>query len=177
VTRRFKNQFEPVYQFTLGAWKMRPEAVRHPSDNVPAPGGPGVGNTGWDARQGDGHGAFGMRKGAATGEFVGPGMAFPGNRLPTFNGTHTATGHVAAFPVGLPAWFLTAYTDDGDVVFDPFMGSGSTLIAAEQTGRTAYGTEISPGYCDVIARRWQAATGQVPHLNGEPHDLRDTVDS
>jgi len=172
VTRRFKNQFEPIYQFTLGAWKMRPEAVRHASDNVPVPGGPGVGHTGWEARQGNGASVLGARADNCV-----PGMAFPGNRLPTFADTHAATGHTAAFPVGLPTWFVKAYTDDGDVVFDPFMGSGSTLMAADQTGRVAYGTEISPAYCDVIARRWQTATGQVPHRNGEPQDMRTTEDS
>ena len=46
------------------------------------------------------------------------------------------------------------------IIFDPFMGSGTTLIAAEKNGRTAYGTEISPIYCDVIVARFEQATGQ-----------------
>jgi DNA modification methylase len=54
----------------------------------------------------------------------------------------------------LPEFFILAYTDPDDAVFDPFLGSGTTLIAAAKNGRTAYGTEISPGYCDVIRRRW-----------------------
>jgi DNA modification methylase len=49
---------------------------------------------------------------------------------------------------------------DGDV-YDPFIGSGTTLIAAEQLNRTCYGMEISPAYCDVIVRRWENATGQT----------------
>ncbi len=101
---------------------------------------------------------------AAPGEFIGEGMAYPGNRLPTFSGSHEATGHTAAFPVGLPEFFIKAYTDEGDAVFDPFMGSGSTLIAAEKNGRIGYGTEISPAYCDVIVRRWQDFTGQQATL-------------
>ncbi|MGH3168263.1 MAG: DNA-methyltransferase [Trebonia sp.] len=96
------------------------------------------------------------------GEFIAAGMAYPGNRLPTYAGTHEATGHAAAFPVGLPAFFVKAYTDPGDTVFDPFMGSGSTLIAAHQENRTAYGCEISPAYCDVIARRFQAFADVKP---------------
>lgn len=43
---------------------------------------------------------------------------------------------------------------EGDAVYDPFMGSGTTLIAAAQNGRVAYGCEISPAYCDLIRRRW-----------------------
>jgi len=82
------------------------------------------------------------------------GMAYPGNLLPTFNSTHESTGHTAAFPVGLPEFFIKAYSDAGDVIADPFMGSGSTLIAAAKTGRVARGFELSPRYCDVIRRRW-----------------------
>ena len=178
VTQRFKNQFEPIYQFVRNRWKMRPNAVRHFSENVPTSLGPGSGNSSWQDDQGSG-GAFARRKrkngsgqfmsdvqgqNAAPGEFIGTGMAYPGNRLPTFSGSHEATGHTAAFPVGLPEFFVKAYTDEGDVVFDPFMGSGSTLMAAEKNGRIGYGTEISPGYVDVIVNRWQSFTGKQATL-------------
>ena len=99
------------------------------------------------------------------GEYIVPGMAYPGNRLPTFAGSHEATGHSAAFPVGLPQFFIEAYTDPGDVTFDPFAGSGSTLIASENTGRRGYGMELSPGYCDVIVTRWQNLTGKKAVLD------------
>jgi DNA modification methylase len=46
----------------------------------------------------------------------------------------------------------------GDLVFDPFAGSGSTLIACEQTGRRCLAVELDPGYCDVIRTRHQAYT-------------------
>jgi DNA modification methylase len=195
VTRRFKNQFEPVYQFTLGDWKMRPDAVRHRSDAVPIAGGKGVGDTSWANAQGGNGAMFGARKnrgdkhfhidqhqgvGGASfvGEYVMSGMAYPGNRLPSFAGTHEATGHTAAFPVGLPGFFVKAYTDPGDRVFDPFLGSGSTLLAADREGRRAYGCEISPGYVDVICRRYQDHTGEKPVLEatGEPHDFSEGSD-
>ena len=48
-----------------------------------------------------------------------------------------------------------------ELVCDPFLGSGTTLIAAEQLGRACYGMEISPAYCDVIVKRWETLTGQT----------------
>jgi DNA modification methylase len=150
VTRRFKNQFEPIYQFTRGEWKIRPEAVQHPSKSVPKAIGKGAGDTNAAKRQG-------MRS-AVDGNEVLEGMAYPGNRLPTFQSE--ANGHPAAYPVGLPEFFIKAFSDEGDAIFDPFMGSGTTLIASEKTGRTCYGMEISPIYCDVIVARWEQATGQ-----------------
>jgi len=53
---------------------------------------------------------------------------------------------------------------EGDRVYDPFLGSGSTLIAAEQLGRKCYGMEISPAYCDVIVKRWENLTGKKATL-------------
>lgn len=50
------------------------------------------------------------------------------------------------------------------LVFDPFLGSGTTLIAAEQLGRKCYGMEISPAYCDVIVQRWEKLTGKTATL-------------
>ncbi len=160
--RRFKNQFEPIYQFARGEWKFRPEAVTIASDHVPTYSSShplSAANQGVD---------FVFDK-----DDVGEGMAYPGNRLPTFSGSHEALGHGAAFPVGLPEWFMAAYTDPGDAVYDPFMGSGSTLIAAERSGRVAYGVELSAAYCDVICRRYQRATGIKPiaEATGRPHDF------
>ena len=48
------------------------------------------------------------------------------------------------------------HSSPGQAVYDPFLGSGTTLIAAEQTGRVCYGMEIDPGYCDVIRGRYEA---------------------
>jgi hypothetical protein len=57
-------------------------------------------------------------------------------------------------------------TRRGALVLDPFAGSGSTLIAAEKTGRRARCIEYEPKYCDVIVRRWQAYTGKAAEFNG-----------
>ena len=54
---------------------------------------------------------------------------------------------------------LLDLTDRGEIAIDPFLGSGSTLIAAEKTGRICRGVELDPLYVDVIIRRFEAATG------------------
>jgi DNA modification methylase len=162
VDRRFKNQFEPVYQFARDDWqpRIRPDRVRTESDHVPIPLGPGAGETSWAKDQGKpGFEWFKDRN--------GPGLAYPGNRLPTFAGTHEAVGHSAAFPVGLPQWFVTVYTDPGDNVYEPFTGSGSTLLAAHNEGRAGYGVELSPRYCDVILERLVRHTGLDPVRHGD----------
>lgn len=55
---------------------------------------------------------------------------------------------------------LTASARPGDVIVEPFSGSGSTLIAAEKTGRCCFTMEIKPAYCDVTIARWETLTGQ-----------------
>ena len=55
-------------------------------------------------------------------------------------------------------------TNRGEIVLDPFLGSGSTLIAAESTGRVCCGVELDPLYVDLIIRRYEAATGTTAVL-------------
>jgi DNA modification methylase len=76
--------------------------------------------------------------------------------------------HKACFPVGLPTKAITLTTKEGDIVMDPFMGSGSTLIACEKSGRVGYGIEMDPAYVDVIIQRWVDYTGNTEVVkNGE----------
>jgi DNA modification methylase len=81
--------------------------------------------------------------------------------------------HPTMKPVELVQRALANSTKPGALVCDPFGGSGTTLIAAEATGRRARLIELGPNYCDVIARRYQTLTGTIPLLNGEPVDLMD----
>lgn len=64
-------------------------------------------------------------------------------------------------PVELVARAIRNSSRKNDLVFEPFGGSGTTLIAAEQMGRVAAVIEKSPQYCDVIVRRWEALTGKT----------------
>jgi DNA modification methylase len=63
----------------------------------------------------------------------------------------------------------------GDAIYDPFLGSGTTLIAAELTGRTCCAMEIDPRYCDVTIERWQRLTGGTAVLAGEESLFEDRV--
>ena len=75
--------------------------------------------------------------------------------------------HPTMKPVELFTQMVLDSTDKNDRVFDPFLGSGTTLIAAEKTGRTCYGTEIAPQYVDVIVKRWQDYTGKEATLESD----------
>lgn len=72
--------------------------------------------------------------------------------------------HSTTKPVTLVAEAIMDCTSRGDIVLDPFLGSGTTLIAAERTSRVCYGIELDPQYVDTIVRRWQAFTGQSARL-------------
>jgi len=68
-------------------------------------------------------------------------------------------GHGTQKPVECMKRPIENNSNIGDLVYDPFLGSGTTLIAAEKTGRICLGFELNPIYCDVIIKRWQAFTG------------------
>jgi DNA modification methylase len=68
--------------------------------------------------------------------------------------------HPTQKPVALFTWILNNWTEQQDIIFDPFLGSGSTLIACEQTNRICYGVEIDCHYVDVCVKRWEAFTGK-----------------
>ena len=61
----------------------------------------------------------------------------------------------------------------GQAVYEPFMGSGTTLIAAETTGRVCLGIELNPAYVDVAVERWQRFTGKSAVLEGSGEGFSD----
>ncbi len=80
------------------------------------------------------------------------------------DGKQLKTPHPAMFPVKLPLLAIECLTEKGEVVFDPFGGAGSTLIAAERAGRHARLMEQDPLYVDVAVARWERETGKKAKL-------------
>lgn len=80
--------------------------------------------------------------------------------------------HPTVKPVLMVADAIQDSTNRGDIVFDPFLGSGTTLLAAERVGRRCYGVELDPLYVDTAVERWQRITGQKAHNHlGESFDF------
>jgi DNA modification methylase len=81
---------------------------------------------------------------------------------------HKARGieisHPAVFPVDFAGEMILSFTDTNDLIYDPFSGSGTTIIACEQLGRRCRAVEISPAYVAVALQRWADATGKTPVL-------------
>ena len=84
--------------------------------------------------------------------WLGRSMVYPTNVI------HMATecsnkNHSAVFPIDLPEWFIRLFTEPGDVVLDPFSGSGTTAVAAVELNRLYVGIDISREYCDLALNR------------------------
>jgi DNA modification methylase len=100
---------------------------------------------------------YGWKVGAAH-QFFGPNNAVDVWSIKKINPQNMV--HLTEKPVELAARALQYSSRAGENVLDPFAGSGSTLIAAEQTKRHAFVMELDPLYCDIIVQRWQSFTGR-----------------
>ena len=97
--------------------------------------------------------------------WLGRDKVYPNNVL------HMATessnkNHSAVFPVALPTWFIKLFTQPGDLVLDPFLGSGSTAVAALNLGRHFLGIEINGEYAELARERVLNAGEAMPSVNG-----------
>lgn len=92
--------------------------------------------------------------------------------IPT-GGQDAETKHSTQKPVECMRRPMLNNSDPGQAVYEPFLGSGTSLIAAQSTGRVCYGVEIDPLFVDVVIRRWQAFTGEKAHRlrDGQAFDL------
>ena len=77
-------------------------------------------------------------------------------------GTAGAHSHIAAFPLEIPARHILLYTQPDEIVFEPFSGSGTTLIACEILNRVCRAVELDPGYVAASLERWHLMTGEMP---------------
>ena len=89
-------------------------------------------------------------------------MAYPTNVL------HLATetgnkNHSAVFPRELPAWFIKLFTEEGDTVLDPFMGSGTTSVAALELKRNSIGIEILQEHYDLAVSNLEQTSNRLGH--------------
>lgn len=148
---RFRNAFEPVYHFAPNEGNIKDHyAVAHKSDGVFS-----------YAANKETKKANTTGSGFETGFKPESGLALPSNVLEIAESADS--DHSAAFPIGLPSFFIRAFSDEGDVILDPFMGSGTTCISAENHGRRSLGCEISAKYAAVILQRCLDA-GMQPRL-------------
>lgn len=88
-------------------------------------------------------------------------------QAPPQSNNEYASVHGATFPVHLPEFVIGDMMNRSRGVVDCFMGTGTTIIAAEKLGRDGCGIELSPTYCDVIVRRWQEFTGKAATLEAD----------
>jgi DNA modification methylase len=87
--------------------------------------------------------------------------------------TKSETGHSTQKPVECMKRPIENNSSAGQAVYEPFSGSGTTIIAGEMTGRSIHAIELSPAYVDVAIERWQAFTGKTATLEGEGHTFAE----
>jgi DNA modification methylase len=98
--------------------------------------------------------------------WVGRDMVYPNNVI------HMATEcnnkkHSAAYPIELPAWFIKLFTQRGDIVLDPFIGSGTTAVATIELGRGYVGIDINEDYCELSRQRMSGIQMQLLNVREE----------
>jgi DNA modification methylase len=86
------------------------------------------------------------------------------------------TEHPAVFPVALPEFLMRTYADEGEVVFEPFSDSGTTILAGQRTGRRVAAIELAPAYVDLAIARWRMLHPDLPvTLDGDGRDYHAIV--
>ena len=96
-------------------------------------------------------------------------------RITRHKGRGIETEHPAVFPVALPEFLMRAYTDECDVVFEPFGGSGTTILAGQRTGRRVRAIELAPAYVDLAIARWRMLHPDLPVTLAEDGRDYDSV--
>ena len=153
---RFRDSWERCLQFNKQRhFQMYQDAVKVPIGNWANSRLKNLSDT--DKRRDESRVGSGFGKNISN--WIGKETAYPTNVL------HMATecanrGHSAAFPIQLPEWFIKLFTKKDDLVLDPFMGSGTTAIAAVNLGRHYLGCELNSEYIERTYERIQQETIQ-----------------
>jgi DNA modification methylase len=156
---RLAPAFELVFHFN--------RVVREPNKIVPCKWA-GTPNKGSGLRAADGEVKLYTHIGLPVQEMRIPDAVL---RITRHKGRGIETEHPAVFPVALPEFLIRAYTDEGEVVFEPFAGSGTTILAGQRTGRLVRAIELAPAYVDLAIARWRMLHPDVPvMLAGDGRD-------
>lgn len=149
---RFRDAWERLLHFTRQRdFKMYQDEVKVPAAESTLKRGKTLSARDRARQQSKTGTPFGVNRSKTCGPF-----AYPTNvlSLPTVFGDK---GHSAPFPETLPSWFIRLFTQPGDLVLDPFMGSGTTAIAAKTLGRHYLGVELLPDHITLAEARIAAA--------------------
>lgn len=164
---RFRDNWEHIFHFTKKKdFKMRQESVMIPIGDWAKTRLKSLSET--DKKRDNSHVGSGFGKNVSN--WVGKEYVYPNNVL------HMATecynrGHAATFPVALPEWFIKLFTDEGDLVLDPFNGSGTTCVAAKTLNRKWLGIDTSEEFVQLAIERLKkngVANESSKHGTGEP---------
>lgn len=157
----FKNEFEGIYHFAQnGDIKFDPVAVSKPAGEAHYKNSIRIKDGYVSPPASSGFGKDKVWKYYDTDATT----AYPGNVINCEVTANNEGVHAAAFPAHLPAFFIKAYSDPGDLWLDPFCGSGTVIVAAENEQRIGLGMELLPKYVAVILQRLQDHTSQTPRL-------------
>jgi DNA modification methylase len=122
----------------------------------------------WAGHVNNSHGSMRAKDGTV-GEWQHAGQGVQETRIPDSVlriTRHKARGieteHPAVFPVALPEFLMRVYADEGEVVLEPFAGSGTTLLAGQRTGRRVRAIELAPAYVDLAIARWRMLHPDLP---------------
>jgi DNA modification methylase len=146
---RFRDNWEHLFQFNKAKnFKMFQDTVMVPVGDWAQERLKNLSET--DKRRDNSHVGSGFGKNISN--WVGRDMVYPSNVL------HMATEcynqqHSATFPVALPEWFIKLFTEENDLVLDPFNGSGTSCVAAKRLQRHYLGIDTSGDYCQIASDR------------------------